>query len=76
MQDQHTRNTTGSARRAVLCALSVLGVLAAAVIAPGLGWPTGLGVLGVVTLVLVVILLAATPDDDVGAGNASDRAPQ
>lgn len=73
MQDQHTRNTLNAARRAVLCALSVLGVVAAAVIAPALGWPTGLGVLGVVTLVLVVILLAATPDDD-PAGNASDPA--
>ena len=74
MQDQHTRNTVTSARRAVLCALSVLGVLAAAVIAPGLGWPTGVGVLGVVTLVLVVILLAAAPDDDTVSGSAPDRA--
>lgn len=76
MQDQHTRNIADAARRAVLCAISVLGVLAAVLIAPGLGWPTGLGVLGVFTLVLVVILLAATPDDDATAAdwNASDPA--
>ncbi|MGI4976849.1 MAG: hypothetical protein ACRYG6_07890 [Janthinobacterium lividum] len=73
MQDRHARNTATTARRAVLCALSVAGVLGAAIMAPALGWPTGLGLLGVVTLVLVVILLAAAPDDDAGAG-ASDPA--
>ncbi len=72
MQDRNANTTVVAVRRAVLCALSILGVLAAAVVARALGWPTGLGLLGVVTLVLVVILLAAAPDDD-GAG-ASDPA--
>ena len=74
MQDDHTNVTGDAARRAVLCCLSLIGVVAAAVVAPRLGWPTGLGVLGVAALVLVVILLAIVPDDD-GDEGASDPAP-
>ncbi len=74
MQDDQDNVTGDAARRAVLCGLSVLGVVGAAVVASRLGWPTGLGVLGVAVLVLVVILLAVVPDDDVDEG-ASDPAP-
>ena len=71
MQDDHDSVTGDAARRAVLCGLSLIGVVAAAVVAPRLGWPTGVGVLGVAALVLVVILLAIVRDDDADEG-ASD----
>ncbi len=74
MQDHVTSGTADAARRAILCGLSLAGVVAAAVAVPLLGWPTGLGVLGVATLVLVVILLAAVPDDDASEAS-SDPAP-
>ena len=74
MQDHDTTITGDAARRAVLCLLSLAGVVAGAVVAPRLGWPTGLGVVGVATLVLVVILLAILPDDEAGEG-ASDLTP-
>ncbi len=68
MQDRNTNGTADALRRAILCSLTVAGVLAAAVVAPRLGWAAGLGILGAVTLVLVVILLAVVPDDDAGQG--------
>ncbi len=74
MQDHDTNVTGDVARRAVLCGLSLAGVVVAAIVASRQGWPTSLGVLGVATLVLVVVLLAIVPDDDVDEG-ASDPAP-
>ena len=74
MQDNRNTVSGDAARRAVLCGISLLGVVAAAILAPRLGWPTSLGVLGVAVLVLVVVLLAIVPDDDVDEG-ASDPAP-
>lgn len=68
MQDQNANGRRDTVRRAVLYALSVAGLVAAAVIAPRLGLPAGLGVLAMVTLVLVVILLAVLPDDEAGEG--------
>ena len=74
MQDRNTSSVGDRLRRALLVGLSLAAIVAAAVIVPMLGWPAGLGLLGMATLVLVVILLAAMPDDDAGEG-ASDPAP-
>ena len=74
MQDGNTSGIGDQRRRAVLVGVSLAAIVAAAVVVPGLGWSVGLGLLGVATLVLVVILLAAVPDADAGEG-ASDPAP-
>ena len=74
MQDGNTSGVGDQLRRAILVGVSLAAIVAAAVIVPGLGWSVGLGLLGVATLVLVVILLAAAPDGDAGEG-ASDPAP-
>ena len=74
MQDGNTSGVGDQLRRAVLVGVSLAAIVAAAVVVPGLGWSVGLGLLGVATLVLVVILLAAAPDEDAGEG-ASDPAP-
>ncbi len=55
-------------RRTVLCGISVIAVIAAALLAPTLGWTAGLGALAAGVLVLVVVVLAMVPDDDAAEG--------
>ncbi len=74
MQDRDATGFGDAMRRAVLCGISVIVVVAAALAVSTLGWAAGLGTLGAGILVLVVILLAMVPDDDVGEG-ASDIIP-
>jgi membrane protein implicated in regulation of membrane protease activity len=74
MRDGDTNGIGDTARRAVLCAISVAVMVGAVLLAPRLGWTTGLGLFAMGTLVLVVILLAMAPDEDAGEGT-SDTTP-
>ncbi len=68
MRDRDATGFGNMVRRTVLCGISVTAVIAAALVAPTLGWTAGLGTLAAGVLVLVVVLLAMVPDDDVGEG--------
>ena len=74
MQDQDTGGSRNPRFRVLLFALSLAGVVVATVVAPRLGCLASLEALGMATLVLVVLLLAVTPDSD-AAGDASDITP-
>ena len=64
MQDRDSAGYGDAIRRALACSLSVAIVVATCLAVPRLGWGVGLGVFGAGMLVLVVVLLAMTPDDE------------